>query len=431
MSSRSADGDGGPSRKARVRAPMPPKARDARMDRAGSSTKDPHWLFVMVPTDASMPVERIQVAGSQLRRWRRAAALLTVVLVVLLVAVAFAWPRSRAYGSLVQENLELKQRLEAIDRKMSEVDRIMLRLRLYDAQLESLGAPLGDHGPIPADAWSNAAINTAEGEGPPRDEGDGLSEGDEGDPAEGGEEWADRGEHPEEWAGEEDDEQWVEPGSAQPGDFEGDGLTEEGVRPAESWAEGIESRADGFLDVFAKTEPNLNLLVEELESLESLERSLPSLWPTSGYLSSGYGWRRNPFGVRLKHHSGVDIAGARGSAIRAAADGTVIRAGWLGGYGQGVEITHGYGVTTLYGHCSELYVHPGDYVQRGEKISAMGSTGRSTGPHLHFEVRLDNHPVDPLQYLRVPASARRPSRNRVATPPVEDEGTEGDELHTD
>lgn len=422
--------DGGSSdttRRGRVRAVPPPKARDSRMDRSGSQ-KEPHWLFVMVPTDPSMPVERVQVAGYELRRWKRAAALLSVVLVVLLVAVAFAWPRSRAYGSLVQENLELKQRLEAIDRKMSEVDRIMLRLRLYDAQLESLGAPLGDHGPIPADAWSNARLGTAT-DAPPLEPGDAVAEGDGGDEG-GDEEWTDRGEHPEEWAGEEEDEQWVENGS-QPGDFEADGSTEEGVRPAETWAEGIESRADGFLEVFAKTEPNLNLLVEELESLESLERSLPSLWPASGYLSSGYGWRRNPFGVRLKHHSGVDIAGARGSPIRAAADGTVIRAGWLGGYGQGVEITHGYGVTTLYGHCSELYVHPGDYVQRGEKISAMGSTGRSTGPHLHFEVRLDNHPVDPLQYLRVPASARRPARNRAAPPPVDENEPEGDELHTD
>jgi murein DD-endopeptidase MepM/ murein hydrolase activator NlpD len=375
----------------------PPRARDSRMDRPASKseTRDPNWLFVMVPTDVSRPVERVQVASRELRRWKWGAAFFGTLGVTLLVAVAFAWPRSQAYGSLVQENLELKQRLEAVDRKMSEVDKIMFRLRLYDAQLESLGAPIGDHGPVPADTTSNAWVDDG---GAGDDDGVGVGEGDleelgEATPGTEGE-WLDEGD------------------GAAILDEGGDG--EEGVRSAQAWAEGIEGRAQAFLALFTQTEPHLNLLMEELESLESLERSLPSLWPVTGYLASGYGWRRNPFGVRWKHHAGIDISGNRGAPIHAAADGRVLRAGRMGGYGIGLEIDHGYGVTTLYGHTHELYVRSGEYIRRGEKVAKVGSTGRSTGPHLHFEVRLDGHPVDPLQYLRVPKSARRPSRGRAA-----------------
>ncbi|MEZ4236524.1 MAG: peptidoglycan DD-metalloendopeptidase family protein [Myxococcota bacterium] len=370
--------------------------RPASKERAG----DPNWLFVMVPTDVSQPVERVQVASRQLRRWKTTAAVAGTLGVCLLVAVAFAWPRSMAYGSLVQENLELKQRLEAVDRKMGEVDKIMFRLRLYDAQLESLGAPLGDNGPVPPDSASNAWMNDQADDAP------GLGQGDDDDAIDLGEETPGA---PGDGTPDEGGEWGADDGGPPDGvailDEGGD--TEEGVRSAQAWAEGIEGRADAFLTAFADTEPHLNLLMEELESLDSLERSLPSLWPVTGYLASGYGWRRNPFGVKWKHHAGIDISGNLGAAIHAAADGRVLRAGRMGGYGIGLEIDHGYGVTTLYGHTQELYVRPGQYVRRGEKVAKVGSTGRSTGPHLHFEVRLDGHPVDPLQYLLVPKSARR------------------------
>ncbi|MEQ1564457.1 MAG: M23 family metallopeptidase [Myxococcota bacterium] len=359
----------------------PPRARDARMER-GRAYKDPNWLFVMVPTDPAQPVERVQVAAHELRRWKLLAGGMSGLVVCLLVAVAFTWPRSAAYGSLVQENLEIKQRLETVDRKMSEVDRILLRLRLYDAQLESLGAPMGDHGPIPVELTANAGM-------PP--------------------------------GGAEEEGDWVPAGDEVSDELEAGSPDDEGVRAAGSWADGIAARAETFLAVFAKTEPNLNRLMEEMESLESLERSLPSLWPGNGTMNSGYGWRRNPFGVRWKHHSGVDVDGRTGDPIYAAADGKVLRAGWLGGYGRAIEIAHGYGVTTLYGHCSAVDVTPGQVVQRGDTIAAIGSTGRSTGPHLHFEVRLDGHPVDPLQYLQVPPHARRKSRSRSAEPESADD----------
>ena len=121
--------------------------------------------------------------------------------------------------------------------------------------------------------------------------------------------------------------------------------------------------------------------------------------PSDGYISSPYGWRSHPLLGRGRLHAGIDFAAGYGSTIRAADSGTVIYSGWYGGYGKTVIINHGKGITTLYGHASELYVQEGESVKRGQAISAIGSTGFSTGPHLHFEVRKNGTPVNPANYL--------------------------------
>lgn len=123
------------------------------------------------------------------------------------------------------------------------------------------------------------------------------------------------------------------------------------------------------------------------------------VFPTDAPISSSFGWRMHPILGYQKFHSGMDFGADYGSTIRAADRGTVIFAGWYGGYGNAVIIDHGNGITTLYGHSSELYVAEGQSVERGQAIAAIGSTGLSTGPHLHFEVRKDGEPVDPAAYL--------------------------------
>jgi murein DD-endopeptidase MepM/ murein hydrolase activator NlpD len=117
------------------------------------------------------------------------------------------------------------------------------------------------------------------------------------------------------------------------------------------------------------------------------------IWPTSGTLTSGFGWRWG------RMHEGIDIAAPTGTPISAAASGTVIHAGWMGGYGNLVVIDHGNGLATAYGHQSSIAVASGTYVSQGQTIGYVGSTGHSTGPHLHFEVRVNGSPVDPLGYL--------------------------------
>jgi murein DD-endopeptidase MepM/ murein hydrolase activator NlpD len=122
-------------------------------------------------------------------------------------------------------------------------------------------------------------------------------------------------------------------------------------------------------------------------------------WPVSGTITSPFGYRRNPFGGGMEFHQGLDIAAPMGTTIEAAADGTVIQAGWYGGYGNFIVIDHGGGMATGYGHCSQIFVSVGQHVQKGQAIGAVGSTGLSTGPHVHFEVRMNGKPVDPAQYL--------------------------------
>jgi murein DD-endopeptidase MepM/ murein hydrolase activator NlpD len=121
--------------------------------------------------------------------------------------------------------------------------------------------------------------------------------------------------------------------------------------------------------------------------------------PSDGPISSPFGWRTHPLLGNHRFHSGLDFAAGYGAPIRAADSGQVIYAGWYGGYGKAVIIDHGKGMTTLYGHCSELHVSEGQSVKRGQVISAVGSTGLSTGPHLHFEVRRDGSPQNPADYL--------------------------------
>lgn len=128
--------------------------------------------------------------------------------------------------------------------------------------------------------------------------------------------------------------------------------------------------------------------------------STPSIWPVEGRLTDSFGNRRDPFGGgSAEFHSGQDIATAWGSEVVAAAGGQVVFAGWQIGYGQVVVLDHGDGLTTRYGHLSRLDVAVGQYLKRGELLGRVGSTGRSTGPHLHYEVRINDQPIDPRQFL--------------------------------
>ena len=122
-------------------------------------------------------------------------------------------------------------------------------------------------------------------------------------------------------------------------------------------------------------------------------------WPVTGTITSPFGWRSNPFGGSPEFHQGLDIAAPSGTTVTAAAGGTVIMAQWYGGYGNYILIDHGGGYSTGYGHLSAIYVSNGQSVSRGQAIGAVGSTGQSTGPHLHFEVRINGKPVDPAPRL--------------------------------
>ena len=140
-------------------------------------------------------------------------------------------------------------------------------------------------------------------------------------------------------------------------------------------------------------------LDEYLKNQKSLLASTPSIWPTRGWVTSGFGYRKSPFTGLPEKHEGLDIAARLGSEVRSTADGKVILAGRENGYGNMVEIDHGYGVLTRYGHNSKNLVKVGDKVKRGQVIALIGSTGRSTGPHVHYEVMVNGIPVSPRNYI--------------------------------
>jgi murein DD-endopeptidase MepM/ murein hydrolase activator NlpD len=128
--------------------------------------------------------------------------------------------------------------------------------------------------------------------------------------------------------------------------------------------------------------------------------STPTLLPVEGYLSDGFGWRKDPFTGSREFHRGLDIVAPTGTPVLAPADGLVTAAGRMSGYGKTVHLSHGAGLGSRFGHLSEILVKPGQRVRRGDVIGRVGSTGRSTGPHLHYEIFRAGRPVDPKVFLK-------------------------------
>jgi len=151
-------------------------------------------------------------------------------------------------------------------------------------------------------------------------------------------------------------------------------------------------------------ETTVSDLEEAWEERNSIFSAFPSLWPVKGgRVTSKFGMRIHPISRKLQMHDGIDIIALRGTPIRASAPGVVTFVGRRSGYGKTVVIDHGYGLSTFYAHCNASYVRVGQQVKKGRKIAEVGSTGHSTGPHLHFEVRVRGIQVDPMQYLSVPS----------------------------
>lgn len=168
--------------------------------------------------------------------------------------------------------------------------------------------------------------------------------------------------------------------------------------------------------IYGMARPSADLIVEEIRlrthslselvadmevQIDRIER-MPAGWPLArgaGRVTSGFGYRRDPFNRRVRHHDGTDISARHGTAARATAKGVVKKAEYMNYLGNTIVIDHGNGINTVYAHLSTMNVRPGQAVDRGEVIGRVGSTGRSTGPHLHYEVHLNGRPVDPSKYL--------------------------------
>lgn len=199
------------------------------------------------------------------------------------------------------------------------------------------------------------------------------------------------------------------PPGAAPSVAEGDSVFFKGPSPDENAGEVAAEQARDYASLAIRIdtavqdvgirEQGVLELWESLSERQNLLAATPSIKPVRGWFTSKFGYRISPFTSKPVMHAGLDIAASPGSPIYATADGVVSFAGYDPGYGKLVTIDHGYGVVTRFGHTSQIYVELGQKIKRRDIIAAVGSTGRSTGPHLHYEVRVNDVPVDASNYI--------------------------------
>lgn len=311
------------------------------------------YTIVVVPDHGRGEVRQWHLHLDDVVRVVGGVSMVVGVLAAAVLLLLSAWPRPADYAALRAENDALRSRLLEIDRQLDEADGSLLRIRLYDAQFRQLR----DHPVMPG------------GFGPLDEEEVAILF----EPGHGG---ADTG------MGQED-------ALAEATDF----------RPALDWARDVEARVDEIVGLVGEVEPRLEVLSSRAEELFSIRSAFPQVWPVDGVLTSGFGWRRSPINRRRKFHAGLDISAPRGTPIHAVAPGQVVLADWNSGYGRMVAIDHGWGVVSRYAHNNTLLVSEGEYVEAGDVIATLGSTGASTGPHCHFELLIDGRAVDPMDYM--------------------------------
>ncbi len=311
------------------------------MERLRREPEDASWTVMFVPEHGRGRVIQWTVRLSALRR-----GLLLLSVLLGLAVVGTGWlvaglPVVFSYDELLQENLALKGQLRDIESELEDVEVVLRRVQVLDAQLRDLArSPLLPGGSGPLEEGELAPIGGS--------------------------------------------------------DYE---LAAPDLRPAELWARSVEARSADLLQLLVEVEPRLSSTSEDLADMMSIQSALPQEWPLMGILSSGFGYRKSPIRRRWNFHTGIDISAPRGSRIYAAAPGRVVTAEYTGGYGRMVLIDHGYGIQTRYAHSTSLFVKEGDFVEAGQVIATVGTTGQTTGPHLHFEVLVDGRAVDPLDYL--------------------------------
>lgn len=170
--------------------------------------------------------------------------------------------------------------------------------------------------------------------------------------------------------------------------------------PGKATVDNLILQVKNLQDEVVRKKNNLAELKLNLDERNARMNATPSIHPSPGAeMTSRFGGRSSPMGIGSTYHQGVDLANNYGAPIYATAAGTVIQSGWNGGYGRYIEIDHGYGYTTAYAHNSVNYVNAGQKVQKGEQIGAVGNSGYSTGPHVHYEVKLNGNIINPERFL--------------------------------
>jgi len=306
--------------------------------------KSRYFTLMIMPDTSTIEVRRVRVSRRLLMGGIVIATFVFLVCTAAFVHGLYMWEQARENAGLRTENESLRSRISALDEKLEDIDSTVERVKQFDNKLREIT--------MVSDPERHLAMG----------------------PVGGGE-----GDHP----------------------TIGDNpqLRADLLGPATRSVSLAEQRASAAQDFSREVENGVSSLAMYLQNQQSLLASVPSRAPARGYVSSIFGMRIDPFTGLPVLHAGLDYSANIGSRVSSTADGVVIFAGIDGSYGKCVKIDHGNGIVTLFGHMSKFDLKVGDKVKRGQLVGAVGNTGRSTGPHLHYEVRVNGVPVDPQRFL--------------------------------
>jgi len=326
---------------------------------------------LIVVTDETQPIRRFDVARRTLVRALQGAGLAALLLTFGLVDYVRVRMNHAELVRLRVETGEQRARIAAFDSTVSEVESRLARLAEFERKVRTIAN-------LPGQAASGGEDIEKVGGG----EGGDLDEGLQGSSAL------------------DDEEQAGEPttGDPVPRRRAGGAAAGAGARGGDRVSL-LRLEAERLGHVASGQELSLGELVAQLEDKHHHLISSPAIWPTKGWLTSRFGTRISPFTGLRQFHSGIDIAGETGTAVIAPARGRVSFVGDKGPLGRAIVIEHGYGVRTHYGHNSEIAVRVGQEVERGQVIAKLGSSGRSTGPHLHYGVEVRGRAMNPLDFI--------------------------------
>lgn len=320
--------------------------------------------------DETKATKKLVVSKKNLKFLLFSSVLVTIVLLAFVLDYFGLLLESREIKKLKLENLQLKKQFQVVETKVSALESALERVKTFSSKLKlitnvddenrSLKLSIGPE-PKPGQAIDNVGESPADSRPP------------------------------------------LQALTNHDGDFSeetplNESLGELAVETSNEYTS-LAIRIDRAVNQSHLREQSVIDLWENLSERQSLLNSTPSIRPARGWLTSKFGYRMSPYTGKPTMHNGIDIAAAPGTPVYAPADGVVTYASFDETYGKLVTIDHGYGIMTRFGHNSQIYVQVGQRVNRWDVIAAVGSTGRSTGPHCHYEVRLNNIPIDPMNYI--------------------------------
>lgn len=310
-------------------------------------------IIIEVQGDGPEQRRQFTLGTAKFKSWSIGVGLLLLVLMVGVFVGSWQLNERLGNGPTAEaENAVLRGRLQAIEAQMTRVDQALERVMAQDAKIRTISSEDAAARAYGLESLSELELAAAERQG--LNDLAPLIDGDLGP------------------------------------------VTSDGVEGAlEVLEAGTRELQSSLLD----EEASLHEVRSYLDDRSSLVRSHPSVWPVRGWMTSRFGYRNSPHGEGRRLHAGIDIAASRGTVVVAPSDAHVVWAGYHSAYGNLVILDHGYGLSSKYAHLSRVHVRVGQRLASGDLVGRVGSTGRSTGPHLHFEVHQDGVPTNPLRFL--------------------------------